>query len=921
MRWHQKGLKEVVEDLRTSLQGLSSEEARRRLEEYGTNELKEGKKKTLLGRFLDQFKDFMIIVLMAAAVIAGAMGEVNSTIAIVVIVILNAIIGFVQEYRAEKAMEALKMMAAPFATVLRDGHHMTLLASELVPGDIVLLEAGRIVPADLRLLESAQLKVEEAALTGESVPVEKLTAQLHEEMIPLGDRRNMAYKGTVVSYGRGKGVVVGTGMETELGRIATMLQTEEEVKTPLQKRLARFGQRLAVAVIAMCAIIFAVGIMRGEPPILMLLTAISLAVAAIPEALPAVVTISLALGARKMVRQNALIRKLPAVETLGSVTYICTDKTGTLTLNKMTVEEIYVDGTLTPALSLREMVKEVAAPFTGAIDETQERRLKPAATATTADSPIHCLMMAMALSNDAARDANGNLIGDPTETALLVAAENAGYDKKGWEESHPRVAEIPFDSDRKMMTTFHNISSLEKIPSSPLLEKGGEGGFVSFTKGGVEVILDRSTGILTSSGVRETNRDELLRESERMAADGLRVLAIGMRKWDLIPAETTSETVENGLTILGFVGIMDPPREEAKESVSLCKSAGIKTVMITGDHPITARTIAKRIGIIDDDGEVITGTHLERLPMDEFERKVEEIRVYARVAPEQKLKIVKALQDKGQFVAMTGDGVNDAPALKRADIGVAMGITGTDVSKEAAHMILLDDNFATIVKAVKEGRRIFDNIRSFIKYTMTSNSGEIWSIFLAPFLGLPIPLLPIHILWINLVTDGLPGLALAAEDADKGIMKRPPRHPQESIFAHGLGISIVWVGLLMGGVTLFTQAWAIRTGHSHWQTMAFTVLCLSQMGNVLAIRSEKESLFSLGIFSNRPLIGAVILTFALQMATIYVPFLQPIFKTEALTFGELTFALAMSSVVFIAVEIEKCFKRKNIGFQPSNKLK
>ena len=897
MRWHQKGLKEVVEDLRTSLQGLSTEEARRRLEEYGPNELKAGKKKTLLGRFLDQFKDFMIIVLMAAAVIAGVMGEVNSIIAIVVIVILNAIIGFVQEYRAEKAMEALKMMAAPFATVLRDGHHKALPASELVPGDIVILEAGRIVPADLRLLESAQLKVEEAALTGESVPAEKMTVQLHEEMIPLGDRRNMAYKGTVVSYGRGKGVVVGTGMETELGRIATMLQTEEEVKTPLQKRLARFGQRLAVAVIALCVIIFAVGIMRGETPILMLLTAISLAVAAIPEALPAVVTISLALGARKMVGQNALVRKLPAVETLGSVTYICTDKTGTLTLNKMTVEEIYVDGILTPALSLMERVKEVAAPFTGVIDETQELRLKPSATTTTADSPIHLLMMAMALSNDAAKDANGKLIGDPTETALLVAAEKAGFDKKGWEESHPRVAEIPFDSDRKMMTTFH------KNPS---------GGYTSFTKGGVEVLLDRSTGILTSSGVREINRDDLLIETERMAADGLRVLAIGMRKWDLIPAEITSETVENRLTILGFAGIMDPPREEAKESVSLCKSAGIKTVMITGDHPITARTIAKRIGIIDDDGEeVITGTHLERLSMEEFERKVEEIRVYARVAPEQKLKIVKALQEKGQFVAMTGDGVNDAPALKRADIGVAMGITGTDVSKEAAHMILLDDNFATIVKAVKEGRRIFDNIRNFIKYTMTSNSGEIWSIFLAPFLGLPIPLLPIHILWINLVTDGLPGLALAAEEADKGIMKRPPRHPQESIFAHGLGISIIWVGLLMGGITLFTQAWAIKTGHSHWQTMAFTVLCLSQMGHVLAIRSEKESLFTLGIFSNRPLIGAVILTFALQMATIYVPFLQPIFKTESLTFGELAFALAMSSVVFIAVEIEKYFKRRS----------
>lgn len=915
MRWHQKGLKEVIEVLRTSLQGLSSEEARRRLGEYGPNELKEGKKKTLFGKFLDQFKDFMIIVLMAAAVIAGIMGEVNSIIAIVVIVILNAIIGFVQEYRAEKAMESLKMMAAPSATALRDGHQITLPASELVPGDIVLLEAGRVVPADLRILESAQLKVEEAALTGESVPVEKLTTQLHEEMIPLGDRRNMAYKGTVVSYGRGKGIVVGTGMETELGNIATMLQTEEEIKTPLQKRLARFGKRLAIAVIAMCAIFFAVGFMRGEPPLLMLLTAISLAVAAIPEALPAVVTISLALGARKMVRQNALIRKLPAVETLGSVTYICTDKTGTLTLNKMTVEEIYVDGTLIPAISLREMVKDVEAPFTGVTDETQENRLKHEAAATTASSPMQSFMMAMALSNDAARDAHGNLTGDPTETALLVAAEKAGFSKKGWEERHPRIAEIPFDSDRKMMTTFHKIPPslppLGELSSAPLLEKRGAGGFISFTKGGVEVILDRSTGILTSSGIREINREKLIRESERMAAEGLRVLAIGTRKWDAVPEKMIPEEVEIGLTFLGLAGILDPPREEAKESVSLCKSAGIKTVMITGDHPITARTIARRIGIIDDDGEVITGPRLERLPMDEFERTVEEIRVYARVAPEQKLKIVKALQDKGQFVAMTGDGVNDAPALKRADIGVAMGITGTDVSKEAAHMILLDDNFATIVKAVKEGRRIFDNIRNFVKYTMTSNAGEIWSIFLAPFLGLPIPLLPIHILWINLVTDGLPGLALAAEDADKGIMKRPPRHPRESIFAHGLGTSIIWVGLLMGGATLFTQAWAITTGHSHWQTMAFTVLCLSQMGNVLAIRSEKESLFSLGIFSNRHLIGAVTLTFALQMATIYVPFLQPIFKTDALTFSELTFALAMSSVVFTAVEIEKYFKRRS----------
>lgn len=879
MRWHQKEIDSVIEDLGTSLQGISSEEAKKRLEEYGPNELKEGKKKSPLGMFLDQFKDFMIIVLMASAVIAGALGEVADTIAIVVIVVINAVIGFVQEYRAEKAMEALKMMAAPTATVLRDAHTSNIPSYDVVPGDMVLLEAGRVVPADLRLIESARLKVEEAALTGESVPVEKHTAQLHDETIPLGDRKNMAYKGTIISYGRGKGIAVATGMETEIGRIANMLQTEEEVKTPLQKRLMAFGQRLAIAVLIICAIVFGIGIMRGESPLLMLLTAISLAVAAIPEALPAVVTISLALGARKMVKQNALIRKLPAVETLGSVTYICTDKTGTLTLNKMTAEEIYVDGRI-----LKGTVPDLRTERSGVVESGL--------------SPVKSLMTAMALSNDATLDAAGNVIGDPTEAALYMAAEKAGLKKTILEKDNERISEIPFDSDRKCMTTMHTYR---------------KGGYRSFTKGGVEIILDKSINILTSEGIKEIKRDAIIRISERMAADGLRILAVGMRKWEGIPGDMTPENVERGLTFLGLVGIMDPPREEAKEAVSLCKSAGIIPVMITGDHPITARAIARRLGIIDDDGEVITGSHLERLPMEEFEKRVEDITVYARVAPEQKLKIVKALQDKGQFVAMTGDGVNDAPALKRADIGVAMGITGTDVSKEAAHMILMDDNFATIVKAVKEGRRIFDNIRKFIKYTMTSNSGEIWTIFLAPFLGLPIPLLPIHILWINLVTDGVPGLALAAEPSEKGIMNRPPRHPKESIFAHGLGIHITWVGLLMGAASLFTQAWAITTGHSHWQTMVFTVLCLSQMGHVLAIRSETESVFSQGLLSNKPLIGAFILTFALQMATIYVPFLNPIFKTEALSADELIITLFLSSIVFFAVEIEKIWKRRT-GF-------
>jgi Ca2+-transporting ATPase len=891
MIWHQKEITSVVEELQTSFLGLSSEEAQKRLEQYGSNELREKKKKTPFMMFLDQFRDFMIIVLIAAAIISGFIGDITDTIAIIVIVMLNAVIGFVQEYRAEKAMAALKKMAASVATVIRSGVPANIPAAELVPGDMVSLEAGKIVPADMRLAESVRLKAEEAALTGESVPVEKHIEALHDDHLPIGDRKNMVYKGTFVTYGRGMGVVVATGMNTELGRIATMLQEGEEVETPLQKRLAAFGKKLAIAVLVICAIVFGIGMMRGEPLLLMLLTAISLAVAAIPEALPAVVTISLALGAKKLAKQNALIRKLPAVETLGSVTYICSDKTGTLTLNKMTVEEIWIDG----KIGKSEKVK-------GKSEETEKL--------LHLTSQSSSFFTALALSNDAQVDALGNVIGDQTEIALYNIAKNNRFDKKQLEENLPRTGEIPFDSERKCMTTIH------KIPPSPPWQ-GGELrrgiSFISFTKGAAEVILEKSIRILTSEGLEPIDTQEIIRINERMAADGLRVLCIAMRSWNSLPGDITPENLETDLTILGLVGMMDPPREEVKEAVSMCKTAGIIPVMITGDHPVTAKAIARRLGIIDDDSKaIINGRELEKLTLEEFEEKVEHIRVYARVAPEQKLKIIKALQDKGQFVAMTGDGVNDAPALKRADIGVAMGITGTDVSKEAAHMILLDDNFATIVKAVKEGRRIFDNIRKFIKYTMTSNSGEIWTIFLAPFLGLPIPLLPIHILWINLVTDGLPGLALAAEPPEKEIMKIPPRHPQESIFAHGLGTHIIWVGLLMGFVSIFTQAWSIKTGLAHWQTMVFTVLCLSQMGHVLAIRSGKESLFSQGLFSNKPLVGAFILTFALQMATIYVPFLNPIFKTEPLTSSELTITIALSSVVFFAVEVEKLIKRRRM---------
>jgi len=875
MGWYRKDLTRIFNELKTSSQGLSAGEAAERLKRLGPNELVEKKKKSPFRMFLDQFLDFMILILIAAAVISGFIGDLSDTIAIVVIVIVNAVIGFIQEYRAEKAMEALKKMAAPTATVIRDGQPGTAAASELVPGDLVVLEAGRIVPADMRLIETAQLKVEEAALTGESVPVEKKTEALAEE-VPLGDRNNMAYKGTFVTYGRGVGVVAETAMKTEFGKIAAMLQNEEEVKTPLQKRLAVFGRKLAVAVLVICAVVLGMGILRGEPPMLMLLTAISLAVAAIPEALPAVITISLALGARKLINLKALIRKLPAVETLGSVTYICSDKTGTLTLNRMTVESLFFNGRLVRS-------RDFKAGFGG--DETAS-----------------IFMSALALSNDAQAGNDGDtLLGDPTETALFDIARKNGFDKTDLEKTHRRVAEIPFDSDRKCMTTFHEW----------------EGGVVSFTKGAVDVLVGRSFEVMAPGGRAAMDDLEIKGINEAMAADGMRVLCFAMRRWDRVPDDLSPENVEKGMTLIGLVGMIDPPREEAGEAVALCRSAGIKTGMITGDHPATARAIAGKLGILDGYGSaVLTGQELEGLSPEEFAERVEHIRVYARVAPEQKLKIVKALQDRGQYVAMTGDGVNDAPALKRADIGIAMGITGTDVSKEAASMILLDDNFASIVNAVREGRKIFDNIRKFIKYLLTTNSGEIWTLFLAPVLGLPIPLLPIQILWINLVTDGLPALALSVEPPEGNVMNRPPRHPKESIFAGGLGIHAIGIGLLMAALVLCIQVWSIRSGNEHWQTMVFTMLCITQLGHVLAIRSERESLFKIGPFSNRYLLGAVLLTFLLQMATVYLPVLNPVFKTTPLTLQELLLTLAMSSLVFFAVEVEKFFRRRRTDATP-----
>ncbi|MDD4998071.1 MAG: cation-translocating P-type ATPase, partial [Syntrophales bacterium] len=859
----------------TSPRGLASATIAERRRQYGPNELVVKEKKSPFLMFLAQFKDVLILILVAAAVLAGFVGDLVDTIAILVIVVINAVVGFIQEYRAEKAMEALKKMAAPTATVLRDGVPGTVPAAELVPGDLVVLEAGRVVPADLRIIQAAHLKIDEAALTGESVPVEKIVDALPEEGLSLGDRKNMAYKGTFVTYGRGMGVVAAIGMATEFGKIAAMLQDEEEVKTPLQKRLAIFGRKLAFAVLAVCVIVLGIGLLRGEPPLLMVMVAISLAVAAIPEALPAVITISLALGAKKLIHLRALIRKLPAVETLGSVTYICSDKTGTLTQNRMSVTELYCGGRLLHAA-------DFSAPDPSAVSA------EPAGT---------LLMTALALSNDAETAGDGQTIGDPTETALFHVAQQHGFDKKVLETRHRRVAEIPFDSERKCMTTFHVW----------------EGGVISFTKGALDVLMEKAARQIGPEGAEALDVAKIQQIHERMAADGLRVLAVAMRRWEALPAEISPEQSETDLALLGLVGMIDPPREEAAQAVSLCMKAGIRPVMITGDHPITARAIAAKLGMLDNDPQaIITGKELAALSLEAFEEKVEHIRVYARVAPEQKLKIVRALQDRGQFVAMTGDGVNDAPALKRADIGIAMGITGTDVSKEAAHMILLDDNFATIVNAVKEGRKIYDNIRKFIKYLLTTNSGEIWTLFLAPLVGLPIPLLPIHLLWVNLVTDGLPALALSAEPAEGDVMSRPPRHPRESVFAGGLGAHAIWVGLLMAGMVLLVQCWSVTGGNSHWQTMVFTVLCLTQLGHVLAIRSEKQSLFTIGLFSNKYLLGAIVLTFLLQMSTIYVPFLNPVFKTTPLTPGELLFCIAWSSLVFVAVEIEKAIKRSRL---------
>jgi Ca2+-transporting ATPase len=902
--WHILSAEETLAEQNVTLErGLPQSDVEYRLEKFGHNELVEKGAKSPWKILLDQFKETMVVVLIVAALISALISDWKDAIAILIIVILNAILGFVQEYRAEQAMQALKKMAAPLVRVRRDSQVLEIEARQLVPGDIILLEAGNAVPADARLIESASLRVTEASLTGESHAVDKDTQTLEDEDLPLGDRHNLVYMGTAVNYGRGVAVVVETGMRTQLGRIAELIQSVEGEQTPLQKRMAQLGRTLAFAALGIVTLVFVMGLLRGEEISEMFITSIAMAVAAIPEGLPAVVTISLALGAQRMLRRHALIRKLPAVETLGSVTTICSDKTGTLTENRMTVTVLDVLGETQQV----DAMLDHGLPVVDAEFRPDEK------------SPVRSLgllVKAAALVNDAILEEEPSVddcchtIGDPTEGALLVAAAKLGLWKHELDQRWPRVAEAPFTSERKRMTTVHQVN----IPlDDPSQAPWRHARYVAFCKGAVDEMLSITTDVWSGDQVVPLDdelRGRILTANDELAQNGQRVLGVAFRPLDEIPAADQEEALETQMTFIGLVGMIDPPRPEVNNAVDTSRSAGIRPVMITGDHPLTALRIAKDLGIANSDGKILTGQQLAQMSTEALETVVEDVSVYARVSPEHKLKIVEALQKRGHIVAMTGDGVNDAPALRRSDIGVAMGITGTDVSKEAADMVLLDDNFATIVRAVAEGRTIYDNIRKFIKYTMTSNAGEIIVMLLAPFFGLPLPLTALQILWINLVTDGLPGLALGVEPPERNIMKRPPYAPGESIFARGMGSHILWVGPLMGLVSLGIGLWGFRTGNPYWQTMVFTTLTLSQMGHALSIRSNRDSLIKIGLLTNKYMLGAVSLTFLLQLLITYLPFGQELFNIQPLPFAYLVVSLLLSTIVFWAVEIEKYFKRR-----------
>lgn len=884
MKWHQLDAPSVLQELATdSVSGLSEEDAARRFVEFGPNELTGSGIRSPWYILWEQLTALMVIVLIIAAILSALLGDYRDAVAIGVMVVLNTALGFSQEYRAERAIAALKKLAVPSVKVRRGGQVRETKATQLVPGDIILVEAGSFVAADSRLWESADLQTQEAALTGESEPIRKTTTAIAGADLPLGDRRNMLYLGTFVTAGRGQAIVTETGMRTELGRIAGLIQNVDHKPTPLQGRLDQLGKKLAAAALLVVATIFALGFLRGEGLKLLFLTAVSIGVAAVPEGLPAVVTIALTLGAQRMLARRVLVRKLTAVETLGSVTVICSDKTGTLTENRMTVA----------VLQIADANLEIPPDSRPVRSERAEFNL---------------LLAGAALCNDALQEPgnSGALLGDPTETALVVAAGRMGLMKLGLDRALPRIAEAPFSSERKRMTTVHRVpSDPGQIPFSVVL--GGM--YLAFTKGAVDSLLDISSTVWINGRAEpltEAWRKNLTRNNDTLAQRGMRVLGVAFRCLDS-SQDVAAVTLEHDLTFVGMIGIIDPPRQDVVSAVEKCKAAGIRPVMITGDHPLTAQHIASQLGI--GQGPVVIGPELDRLSVVELEHLVESLSVYARVSPQHKLKIVQALQTRGDIIAMTGDGVNDAPALKKADIGIAMGITGTDVAKEAADMVLLDDNFAAIVAAVEEGRVIYDNVRKFIRYILATNSGEIWVMLAAPLLGMPLPLLPLQILWMNLVTDGLPALALGVEPAEAELMQRPPRPPDESIFARGMGLHVIWVGLLMASLSLGFAYRYWRHGDSNWQTLLFTTLTLSQMAHVMAIRSERRSLFQIGLMSNKPLLGAVSLTVFLQLALVYLPFLQVIFKTTALSMRDLALALATSLTIFLAVEWEKWMRR------------
>ena len=827
---HNTPQEDLLKELRTSLEaGLSSQEAQQRLGQYGENKLAEKKKKTNLQRFLEQFKDAMIIILLLAAAVSFVVAcfghdpmEFFEPLLILLIVVLNAVLGMVQEAKAEKALDALKSMSAPHARVLRDGKEQVIDAAQLVPGDVIRLEAGDFIPADARLLKSVSLKSEESALTGESVPSEKDAAALVEEKAPLGDRSNMVFSGCSVTYGTATAVVTGTGMNTEMGKIAGLLEGEEEGQTPLQQKLAQLGKYLGFVALAACAVIFVVGLVNGINVLEIFMTAVSLAVSAIPEGLPAIVTIVLAIGVQRMVKKNALIRRLPAVETLGSASVICSDKTGTLTQNRMTLVKLWVNG------------------------EPELETVSASNTPTARE-----LLRYGALCCDGSvvykEDGTEQHIGDPTETSILVAAHKNGMEQDELNRQYPRLAELPFDSDRKLMTSVNQI----------------DGKIVAIVKGAFDMMAARCV-----SGDLEAAKEK----NDEMSRGALRVLAVGYKILEEAPEDPTSEELENGLTLLGLVGMIDPPRPEAKAAVATCRQAGIKPVMITGDHVVTASAIAKELGILGDGDKAITGAQLDAMTEEQLDQEVEHISVYARVSPENKIRIVKAWQRKGQVVSMTGDGVNDAPALKAADIGCAMGITGTDVAKGAADMTLTDDNFATIVDAVREGRGIYANIKKVVGFLLGTNIGEVLTVFFAMILWHKTPLLSMQLLWINLVTDSLPAISLGMEAVETDVMDHKPKPKSEGIFAHGLGIQVVLQGCMFALLTLAAFVLGQRFGGSleAGQTMAFMVLALTQIVQSFNMRSQR-SLFAIGPFSNKKLNGAALLSLALVCLVLFTP--------------------------------------------------